>query len=223
MTTRNDVDADKQYHFTILLKPDKIYFNMSPFLRSLEPTPYRVELEQLEKKVDAGEYRNEDGTPLTGKRLCTKLGLLMNSFKVFKGKLEMQQSFLTSRTVTTGHNSQDEGQPSIGRKTVRSQSRGARHKKPPITPSSSGCNAPKALFSSKKLVEKDSEQSSLDSLSYLEQMTTIPEALHTDRKLDYKVVSAMYKNFWETCSNAFISGVDEKKELLIDKLIDASA
>jgi len=59
---------------------EKIYFNISPFLESLEPTQYVKELKDLERKVDAGEYHNEDGSPFRGKRLCRKLTLLMNSF-----------------------------------------------------------------------------------------------------------------------------------------------
>jgi len=90
VTKKNDLPPEKQYHFTLLFNSDKIYFNISLFLESLEPTPYVEELKDLERKVDAKEYNNEDGSPLTGKWLCTKLGFLMYSFLVFKDKHNMQ-------------------------------------------------------------------------------------------------------------------------------------
>ena len=67
--------------------------------------PYSEEVKELEESVDRGEYHNKDGTSLTGKRLCTKLGLLMNSFEVFKAKHNMQRSFMVSHTVSADHSS----------------------------------------------------------------------------------------------------------------------
>ena len=105
VTTTLGVAAEDQYHFTIVLNSEKINFNITPFLESLEPTPYSVEVKELEESVDRGEYHNKDGTPLTGKRLCTKLGLLMNSFEVFKAKHNMQRSFMASCTVSVDYSS----------------------------------------------------------------------------------------------------------------------
>jgi hypothetical protein len=99
VTTRNDLTPEQQYHFTTVLDSQKIDFNISPFLSSLESTPYVAELKQLEQKVDAGEYHNLDRTPLTGKWLVKKLGLLMNSFLIFIDKHDMERSFMAPRTV----------------------------------------------------------------------------------------------------------------------------
>ena len=71
-------------------------------------------------------------------------------------------------------------------------------------------------------MEKESEESGLDSISYLEEMTQVPEALRTDNKPNYKNVSAMYKQYWETCTSAYIFGVDEKP-LPIERLTAAPA
>ena len=75
--------------------------------------------------------------------------------------------------------------------------------------------------SSKKKLEKESEESGLDSISYLEEMTLVPEALRSNSKPDYKNVSAMYKQYWETCTSAYIFRVNEKKPLPIERLIAA--
>ena len=108
-TTTLGVAVEDQYHFTIVLNLEKIYFNITPFLESLEPMPYSEEVKELEESVDRGEYHNKDGMSLTGKRLCTKLGLLMNSFEVFKAKYNMQRSFMVSCIVSADHSSQGEG------------------------------------------------------------------------------------------------------------------
>ena len=134
VTTTFGVAAEDQYHFTIVLNLEKIYFNIMPFLESLKPMPYSEEVKELEELVDKGEYHNKNGTPLIGKRLCTKLGLLMNSFEVFKAKHNMQRSFMASRTVSADHSSQGEGQPSSSKKPSRSQSRGKKSKRLPSSP-----------------------------------------------------------------------------------------
>ena len=126
--------------------------------------------------MDREEYHNKDGMSLTGKRLCTKLGLLMNSFEVFKAKHNMQRSFMASRTVSANHSSQGEGQPSSSKKPSGSQSRGKKSKRPPPPPTPTAptaettSNLPPSRSSKKKL-EKESEESGLDSISYLEEMT----------------------------------------------------
>jgi len=58
VTVKNDLPPDKQYHFMLFVNSSKIFFNISSFLECLKPTPYVVELKQLEKKVDRGEYNN---------------------------------------------------------------------------------------------------------------------------------------------------------------------
>ena len=40
VTTILRVVVEDQYHFTIVLNSEKINFNITPFLESLEPTPY---------------------------------------------------------------------------------------------------------------------------------------------------------------------------------------
>ena len=109
VTTTLGVAAEDQYHFTIVLNSEKIYFNITPFLENLEPMLYYEEVKELEESMDRRDYHNKDGMPLTGKRLCTKLGLLMNSFEVLKAKHNMQRSFMASRTVSADHSSQGEG------------------------------------------------------------------------------------------------------------------
>ena len=80
MTLKLSIERSQQYHFTICLNKLLIPFTMSPFLRSLEPTPYRTEIKELEAKIDRKEYQNVDGLPLNGKKLATKIRCLFNDF-----------------------------------------------------------------------------------------------------------------------------------------------
>ena len=47
-TTTLEVAAEDQYDFTIVLNSEKINFNITPFLESLEPTPYSEEVERAQ-------------------------------------------------------------------------------------------------------------------------------------------------------------------------------
>ena len=61
------------YHFTLILPSKQIPFTLSHFLESLEPTEYRGEIKHVEAKIDRGEYKERDGSPVVRKRLCTKV------------------------------------------------------------------------------------------------------------------------------------------------------
>ena len=73
------IERSQQYHFTICLNTLLIPFTMSPFLRSLEPTPYRMEIKELEAKIERKKYQNVDGLPLNGKMLAAKIRCLLNN------------------------------------------------------------------------------------------------------------------------------------------------
>ena len=64
MTTIPDVEKNNQYHFAVFIDSVLIPFNLSPFLSSLEPTPYSSEIKELETKLDRNEWKNANGTPL---------------------------------------------------------------------------------------------------------------------------------------------------------------
>ena len=93
------INLGDKYHFTLIIPTHQISFILSHFLKSLEPTPYRTEVKHLEAKIDRGEYKDKDGLPTTGKRLCTKVNTLLQDFSIIRGKLDAQRSFATPRTV----------------------------------------------------------------------------------------------------------------------------
>ena len=88
------------YHFTVILPSKQIPFTLSHFLESLEPTEYRGEIKHVEAKIDRGEYKERDGSPVVGKRLCTKVNSLLQDFSVIRGKLEVQRAFASPRSVS---------------------------------------------------------------------------------------------------------------------------
>ena len=54
----------------------------------------------MEAKIDKGEYKERDGSPAVGKRLCTKVNSLLQDFSVIRGKLEAQRVFTSARSVS---------------------------------------------------------------------------------------------------------------------------
>ena len=65
------------YHFIVILLSKQIPFTLSHFLESLEPTEYRGEIKHVEAKIDRGEYKERDRSPVVRKRLCTKVNSLL--------------------------------------------------------------------------------------------------------------------------------------------------
>ena len=100
MTSGILIRPEDVYHFTVILPSKQIPFTLSHFLESLEPTEYRGEIKHVEAKIDRGEYKERDGTPAVGKRLCTKVNSLLQDFSVIRGKLEAQRAFASPQSVS---------------------------------------------------------------------------------------------------------------------------
>ena len=54
-------------------------------------------------------------------------------------------------------------------------------------------------------------------------MNKVPSLYEPQKKADFKHIDAVYKKFWSECKGAYIFGVDAKKEVSIDQLIDSPA
>ena len=100
MTSRILIRLEDVYHFTLILPSKQIPFTLLHFLESLEPIEYRGEIKHVEAKIDRGEYKERDGSPAIGKRLCTKVNSLLQDFSVIRGKLEAQRAFASPRSVS---------------------------------------------------------------------------------------------------------------------------
>ena len=102
MTTISEVKKKDQYHFAVCIDSVLIPFNLSPFLASLEPTPYSSEIKELETKLDRNEWKNDNGAPLNWKKLCNKIRHLFTDFHMLKEKLQMQGEINKTRSVSKG-------------------------------------------------------------------------------------------------------------------------
>ena len=54
-------------------------------------------------------------------------------------------------------------------------------------------------------------------------VSKVPSSYEPQKKADFKHINAVYKKFWSECEDTYIFGVDAKKELSIDQLVDAPA
>ena len=59
--------------------------------------------------------------------------------------------------------------------------------------------------------------------SLAEAMNKVPSSYEPQKKADFKHINMVYKKFWSECKDAYIFGVDAKRELSIDQLVDAPA
>ena len=57
--------------------------------------------------------------------------------------------------------------------------------------------------------------------SLTEVMSKVPSSYEPQKKADFKHINVVYKKFWSEYEDAYIFGVDAKKELSIDKMVNA--
>ena len=56
--------------------------------------------------------------------------------------------------------------------------------------------------------------------SLADAMSKVPSSYEPQKKADFKHINVVYKKFWSECKDSYIFGVDDKKELSIDQLVD---
>ena len=100
-------ESEDQYNFAIYLDSVRIPFAITPLLESLEPTSFRGEIKELEKRIDNNEWKDVNGSSFSWRKLANKIRGLFYDFNVLKGKLEKRNEMSRSRMVT--NNSQGEG------------------------------------------------------------------------------------------------------------------
>ena len=59
--------------------------------------------------------------------------------------------------------------------------------------------------------------------SLADAMSKVPSSYEPQKKADFKHITAVYKKFWSECEDTYIFGVDERKELSVDTMVDAPA
>ena len=93
-------ESEEQYHFAICLDSVYIPFVIMPLLESLDPTPFKGKIRELEKRIDNNKWKDVNGSSLNWRKLANKIRGLFRDFNVLKGKLEKQNEMSYSRMAT---------------------------------------------------------------------------------------------------------------------------
>ena len=218
-------ESEDQYHFVICIDSVGIPFAITPLLESLEPTPFKSEIKELERRIDNNEWMDVNGSSLSWKRLANKIRGLFRDFNVLKGKLEKQNEMSHARMVT--NDSQGERTSEASKLKTPQQSGGSRRPRNAKKSAEKGSEPKKSMqpkAQPKKIaVVKTSEVSEVAEPSYAEEMVSIPHSGATDKRPDYEEVSRVYKSFWTTCEDAYLFKLDDKKEIDISQLVEPPA
>ena len=214
--------SEDQYHFAICIDSVRIPFAITLLLESLESTPFRGEIKELERRINNNEWKDVNGSSISWKKLANKIRGLFRDFNVLKGKLEKQNEMSRARMVI--NESQGEGTSQASKLNTPNQSGGSRRPRN-TKKSAEKVTEPKKNMQPKAppkkiLVVKTLEVSEVAELSYANKMASIPHSGATDKKRDYEEVSRVYKSFWKTCEDAYLFKLDDKKEIDISQLVE---
>ena len=197
MTSGILIRPDDVYHFTLILPSKQIPFTLLHFLESLEPTEYRGEIRHVEAKIDKGKYKERDGSPAIGKRLCTKVNSLLQDFYVIQSKLEAQRAFASPRSV-----SREKWVPGPSQGSVDTAGAGlaSSRAKPRRQSASVGRrpnrSSPLASSLGRQPAIATSQVSEVAEASLAKAMSKVPSSYEPWKKADFKHINAVYKKFW---------------------------
>ena len=215
------INRADEYHFTIMLPSKAIPFTLAHLLKSLQPTEYAGEIKELENK--AKDFIDSNKRPIVGKRLCSKVNSLLRDFAVIRAKLDAQRALASSRSV--GHSPQRRPGGSQGSlDTVEGPLSSSRGKgKPRPSSASRGQQRPSKLnpAANRRVPVGASEGSEVDHPSLKEAMTQVPSTYDERASPDFKHITAVYKKFWTDCEDAYVFGIDFRKDISIHRLIEA--
>ena len=145
------------------------------------------------------------------------LGLLRHQRQVEGRKGLRQPSFCVKREACPSQGSVDiaGAGPVLGKVKPRRQSAsmGGRPNRSSPLVSSSGRQPAAATSQVLEIAEAN----------LADTMSKVPSSYEPQKKADFKHINAVYKKFWLECEDAYIFGVDAKRELSIDQLVDAPA
>ena len=207
--------CEDQYHFAICIDSVRIPFAIMPLLESLESTPFRGEIKELERRIDNNKWKDVNGSSISWKKLANKIRGLFRDFNVLKGKLEKQNEMSHARMIT--NESQGEGPSQASKLNTPQQSGGGCRPRNAKKLAEKATEPKKNLLSKaqpKKMpVVKTSEVSEVAEPSYADKMASLPHSGATDKRPEYEEVSRVYKSFWTTCKDAYLFKLDDKKEI----------
>ena len=81
-------------------------------------------------------------------------------------------------------------------------------------------NSPLVSSSGRQPIAAASQVSEVAEASLADAMSKVPSSYEPQKKADFKHINEVYKKFWSECEDAYIYGVDVKKELSIDRMVD---
>ena len=68
-----------------------------------------------------------------------------------------------------------------------------------------------------------SQVSEVAEASLADAMSKVPSLYEPKKKADFKHINAVYKKLWSECDDTYIFGIDAKRELSIDQLVNVPA
>ena len=84
-------------------------------------------------------------------------------------------------------------------------------------------SSPLASSSGRQPTVGTSQVSEVAKASLADAMSKVPSLYEPQKKANFKHINVVYKKFWLECEDAYIFGVDAKRELSINQLVDAPA
>ena len=84
-------------------------------------------------------------------------------------------------------------------------------------------SSPLASSSGRQPAATTSQVSEVAEASLADVISKVPSLYEPQKKADFKHINTVYKKFLSECKDAYIFGVDAKRELSIDQLVDALA
>ena len=199
MTSGPLVNTADEYHFTILMPSRTVPFTLSNLLRSLENTDYAGDIREIEER--GRDFFDSTGNMSYGKRLCSKVNILLRDFDMIKVKLESQRAMASARSVGINPSRAEPGSQgsveTIGQTPSTSRRKSGKQQSVTGKGKSRGSNLNPANAS--RRASGASQASEVEHPSVKEAMTQIPSSYNARTTPDYKQITAVYKKFWEEC------------------------
>ena len=186
--------------------------------QSLENTDYKGVYSNLISHVDAKRWVNKDGGPLSHSVLWSHLNYLFKGFENEREKIKEHKKNMTPIVISREYTPTGGSHGSLVVETTETAKSRTRQK----TTSLDARKPPeKAPAKGKKLKEKAAAEEKakvMEDESMISTLTDIPRDTVKNDAVNYEESTRIYEEYWSSCTNSYITKVDEIHEISIDQL-----
>ena len=213
-----DPNHRDEYVFSYIVPSKEIFYLVSMTCRSLENTYYKGVYSNLISHVDAKRWVCKDGGPLSHSVLWSCLNYLFKGFENEREKIKEHKKNMTPIVISREYTPAGGSHGSLVVETTETAKSRTRRKTTSLEARKSPEKAPAKGMKLKEKVAAEEKAKVMEDESMISALIDSPRDTVKIDAVNYEESTRIYKEYWSSCTDSYITKVDEIHEISIHQL-----